>query len=203
MFERFTDRARKAMALANQEAQRLHHEYIGTEHILLGLLKEGYGVAANVLKNLNVDFARARQEVEKLARPDAGAASIGKLPQTPHARHAIELSIREARNLNHNYVGTEHLLLGLLCEQDGRGAQVLMNLGLTVEAVRQEVLSLLSSGLDQPAGAPAVVPEAATLAYLHIGRERMARLQQLAARRNQDLHHLAAEILDDWLQRQQ
>jgi ATP-dependent Clp protease ATP-binding subunit ClpC len=146
MFERFTDRARKVMALANQEAQRFNHEYIGTEHILLGLVKEGSGVGANVLKNLDVDLRKVRLEVEKLVKAGPEMVTMGKLPQTPRAKKVIEYAIEEARNLNHNYVGTEHLLLGLLREHDGVAAQVLMNLGLKLEEVREEVLNLLGAG---------------------------------------------------------
>ena len=148
MFERFTDRARKVMALANQEAQRFNHEYIGTEHILLGLVKEGSGVGANVLKNLDVDLRKVRLEVEKLVKSGPETAAMGKLPQTPRAKKVIEYAIEEARNLNHNYVGTEHLLLGLLREQDGVAAQVLMNLNLKLEDVREEVLNLLGAAED-------------------------------------------------------
>src|SRR5437870_3081691 len=143
MYERFTDRARKVMQLANQEAQRFNHEYIGTEHILLGLVKEGSGVAANVLKNLDIDLRKIRLEVEKIVQAGPDMVTMGKLPQTPRAKKVIEYSIEEARNLNHNYVGTEHLLLGLLREQEGVAAQVLMNLGLKLEDVREEVLNLL------------------------------------------------------------
>src|SRR3954468_24638283 len=114
MYERFTDRARKVMQLANQEAQRFNHEYVGTEHVLLGLVKEGSGVAANVLKNLDVDLRRIRSEVEKLIHAEPDMVTMGQLPQTPGAKKVIELAIEEARNLNHNSVGDEHLLLGLL-----------------------------------------------------------------------------------------
>ncbi len=152
MFERFTDRARKVMALANQEAQRFNHEYIGTEHILLGLVKEGSGVGANVLKNLSVDLRKVRLEVEKLVHSGPDMVTMGKLPQTPRAKKVIEYAIEEARNLNHNYVGTEHLLLGLLREHDGVAAQVLMNLGLKLEEVREEVLNLLGAGMDKEEG---------------------------------------------------
>ncbi|MBN1436062.1 MAG: ATP-dependent Clp protease ATP-binding subunit [Sedimentisphaerales bacterium] len=155
MFERFTDRARKVMALANQEAQRFNHEYIGTEHVLLGLVKEGSGVGANVLKNLDVDLRKVRLEVEKLVKSGPDMVTMGKLPQTPRAKKVIEYAIEEARSLNHNYVGTEHLLLGLLREHDGVAAQVLMNLGLKLEEVREEVLNLLGAGMDsESAGAP-------------------------------------------------
>ncbi len=148
MFERLTDRARKVMALANQEAQRLNHEYIGTEHILLGLVKEGSGVGANVLKNLDIDLRKVRLEVEKLVKSGPEMVTMGKLPQTPRAKKVIEYAIEEARNLNHNYVGTEHLLLGLLREHDGVAAQVLMNLSLKLEEVREEVLNLLGAGAE-------------------------------------------------------
>ncbi len=148
MFERFTDRARKVMALANQEAQRFNHEYIGTEHILLGLVKEGSGVGANVLKTLDVDLRKVRLEVEKLVKSGPDMISMGKLPQTPRAKKVIEYAIEEARNLNHNYVGTEHLLLGLIREHDGVAAQVLRNLGLKLEEVREEVLNILGAGVE-------------------------------------------------------
>src|SRR5919109_4833382 len=150
MYERFTDRARKVMQLANQEAQRFNHEYIGTEHILLGLVKEGSGVAANVLKNLDIDLRKIRLEVEKIVQHGPGGEQVvmGRLPHTPRAKKVIDYSIEEARNLNHNYVGTEHLLLGLLREQEGVAAQVLMNLGLKLEDVREEVLNLLGHNMD-------------------------------------------------------
>src|SRR6516165_9746063 len=154
MYERFTDRAQKVMQLANQEAQRFNHEYIGTEHILLGLVKEGSGVAANVLKNLDIDLRKIRLEVEKIVMHGPGTDSPfrGIRPQTPRAKKVIEYSIEEARNLNHNYVGTEHLLLGLLREQEGVAAQVLMNLGLKLEDVREEVLNLLGHNMDPNEG---------------------------------------------------
>ncbi len=136
------------MALANQEAQRFNHEYIGTEHILLGLVKEGSGVGATVLKNLDVDIKKLRLEVEKLVKSGPDMVTMGKLPQTPRAKKVIEYAIEEARALNHNYVGTEHILLGLLRESEGIAAQVLMNLGLKLEDVRQEVLNLLGAGVE-------------------------------------------------------
>ncbi len=159
MFERLTDRARKVMALANQEAQRFNHEYIGTEHILLGLVKEGSGVGANVLKNLDIDLRKVRLEVEKLVKSGPEMVTMGKLPQTPRAKKVIEYAIEEARNLNHNYVGTEHLLLGLLREHDGVAAQVLMNLGLKLEEVREEVLNLLGAGVQNEQDEPPAEPQ--------------------------------------------
>ncbi|HUU43990.1 MAG TPA: ATP-dependent Clp protease ATP-binding subunit [Planctomycetota bacterium] len=160
MFERFTDRARKVMGLANQEAQRFNHEYIGTEHILLGLVKEGSGVAANVLRNLDIDLKKIRIEVEKIVQSGPDTLSMGKLPYTPRAKKVIELAFEEARSLGHNYVGTEHRLLGLLREQEGVAARVLMNLGLKLDDVREEVLNLLGATFDtessqeSPAGFP-------------------------------------------------
>ncbi len=162
MFERFTDRARKVMALANQEAQRFSHEYIGTEHVLLGLVKEGTGVGANVLKNLGVDLHKVRMEVERLVKSGPELVTMGKLPQTPRAKKVVEYSIEEARSLNHNYVGTEHILLGLLREREGVAAQVLMNMGLKLEEVRDEVLNLLGAGMETagpPEGAPSEMEE--------------------------------------------
>jgi hypothetical protein len=150
MYERFTDRARKVMQLANQEAQRFNHEYVGTEHILLGLIKEGSGVAANVLKNLDIDLRKVRQEVEKVVQSGPDMVTMGKLPQTPRARLALSYAIEEARIWDHNYVGTEHLLLGLVREQEGVAALVLMNLGLKLEDVREEVLNLLGQEAAKP-----------------------------------------------------
>ncbi len=154
MYERFTERARKVMQLANQEAQRFNHEYIGTEHILLGLIKEGTGVAANVLRNLDIDLRKIRLEVEKLVQSGPDMVTMGKLPHTPRAKKVLEYAVEEARNLNHNYVGTEHLLLGLLREQEGVAAQVLMNLGVRLEDVREEVLNLLGHGSIEGAESP-------------------------------------------------
>jgi ATP-dependent Clp protease ATP-binding subunit ClpC len=148
MFERFTDRARKVMALANQEAQRFNHDVIGTEHILLGLVKEGSGVGATVLKNFDVDIKKLRLEVEKHVKSGPDMVTMGKLPQSPRAKKVIEYAIEEARALNHNYVGTEHILLGLLRESEGIAAQVLMSLGLKLEEVRQEILNLLGAGVE-------------------------------------------------------
>jgi len=187
MFERFTDRARKVMALANQEAQRFNHDYIGTEHILLGLVKEGSGVGANVLKNLGVDLRKVRLEVEKLVKSGPEMVTMGKLPQTPRAKRVIEYAIEEARNLNHNYVGTEHLLLGLLREQDGVAAQVLMNLGLKLEDVREEVLNLLGAGVEPEEGPTAgAAPE---LANKKVGKSKTPALDSFG----RDLTELARE----------
>jgi ATP-dependent Clp protease ATP-binding subunit ClpA len=154
MYQRFTDRARKVMQLTSQEAQRFNHESIGPEHILLGLVKEGSGVAATVLKNLDIDLRKVRDEIEKIIQAGPDRVTMGKLPRTPRAKKVIEYSIDEAWNFNHNYVGTEHLLLGLLREQEGVAAQVLMNLGLKLEDVREEILNLLGHNVRVRAGVP-------------------------------------------------
>jgi ATP-dependent Clp protease ATP-binding subunit ClpA len=142
-YARFTDRARKVIQLANQEAQRLYHGHIGTGHILLGLIKEGSGVAANVLKNLDINLGKIRQEVEKIVQPAPDLATPGKLPQTALAQRVIDYAIEEARILDHNYVGTEHLLLGLIREEEGVAAKVLRALGLSIETIRKEITKLL------------------------------------------------------------
>jgi ATP-dependent Clp protease ATP-binding subunit ClpC len=152
MYERFTDRARKVLQFSNQEAQRFNHEYIGTEHILLGLVKEGSGVAAETLKRLGIDLRKVRLEVETIVQAGPDIVTLGKLPQTPRAKRAIELAINEAQTLNHNHVGTEHLLLGLLGEMKGVAAQILRNLGLSLDVVRREVLQRLGNPTEAPQG---------------------------------------------------
>jgi pantothenate kinase type III len=150
MYEGFTDRARNVMVLANQEAQRFNHEYIGTEHILLGLIKEGSGAAAYVLNNLGLDLRKVRLQVERLVQSGPDMVTMGKRPQTPRAKKVIECAMKEARNLDHNYVGTEHLLLGLMREEEGVAAQVLLNSGLEFDAIRNEIITLLASGRIAP-----------------------------------------------------
>src|SRR5688572_400471 len=145
MFDRFTDRAKKVMNLARQEAQRFNHEYLGTEHVLLGLVQEGSGVAANVLKNMGIDLNKIRMEVEKIVKTGPSMVTMGQLPFTPRAKKVLELSMEEAGNLGHNYIGTEHLLLGLIKENEGIAAQVLLNLGVKLEDVREEVLDFLGA----------------------------------------------------------
>jgi len=152
MFDRFTERARKVMSLARQEAQRFNHDYIGTEHILLGLVQEGSGVAASVLKNLDIDLKKIRQEVEKLVSTGTTMVTMGQLPFTPRAKKVLELSLEEASNLGHTYIGTEHLLLGLIRESEGIAAQVLRNLKVKVEDVREEVLELLGAEPSEGGG---------------------------------------------------
>src|SRR5215471_17612000 len=154
MFDRFTDRAKKVMSFARQEAMKFNHEYIGTEHILLGLVQEGSGVAANVLKHMSVDLEKIRHEVEKIVKTGPSMVTMGQLPFTPRAKKVLELSMEEASQLSHNYIGTEHLLLGLIRENEGVAAQVLMNLGLKLEEVREEVLELLGADMSNSESSP-------------------------------------------------
>ena len=148
-YERFTERARKVIQLANQEASRFNHEYVGTEHLLLGLIKESNGVAANVLKSMGVELRKIRLEIEKLVRPGPDLVQMGRIPPTPRVKKVFEYALEEAEKLNHNYIGTEHILLGLLREQDGIAAQVLMNFGLKLDDVRNEILARLGKDDDE------------------------------------------------------
>ncbi len=147
MFNRFTERARKVIILAKEEARRFNHDYIGTEHILLGLIREGEGVAATVLQKMGVSLENIRLEIEKLVQPGPTTQIIGDIPFTPRAKKALELAAEEARSLGHNYIGTEHLLLGLIREGEGVASQVLLNLGLDLNTVRNEVMDILGSAL--------------------------------------------------------
>ncbi len=157
MFERFTDRARRVVVLAQEEARMLNHNYIGTEHILLGLIHEGEGVAAKALESLNISLEAVRQQVEEIIG-QGQAAPTGHIPFTPRAKKVLELSLREALQLGHNYIGTEHILLGLIREGEGVAAQVLQKLGADLNRVRQTVIQLLSGytggkGETTPGGA--------------------------------------------------
>ncbi len=184
----FTDRVRKVLQMAREEAARLHHEYVGTEHILLGLIREGEGVAAAVLQNLNVDLEEIQQKIEETVKKGKAAAATGPdLPYTSRAKKVLELAMTEARELNHSYVGTEHLLLGLLREEKGIAAQVLTDAGVNLEQSRAETLRLLGSDMpptQQPTGTsptPAAAPKSEkkskTPALDHFCRD----LTQLAA----------------------
>ncbi|MCH7700711.1 MAG: hypothetical protein IID37_03385 [Planctomycetes bacterium] len=156
MFEPFSDRARMIMALANEEAQRRNHEYIGAEHILVGLVREGSGVAAGVLKKLEVDLPKVRMELDKLVKNGPDMVATGRRPQTPRAKKVIERAILESRSLNHNYVGSEHLLLGLLGDPAGIPTHILGALGIELDRVRQEVLDVLgASARTTPSAADA------------------------------------------------
>jgi ATP-dependent Clp protease ATP-binding subunit ClpA len=143
MFERFTDRARRVVVLAQEEARMLNHNYIGTEHILLGLIHEGEGVAAKALESLGISLEAVRRQVEEII--GQGQQAPGHIPFTPRAKKVLELSLREALQLGHNYIGTEHILLGLIREGEGVAAQVLVRLGADLNRVRRQVIHLVHS----------------------------------------------------------
>jgi ATP-dependent Clp protease ATP-binding subunit ClpA len=149
MFERFTDRARRVIVLAQEEARLLNHDYIGTEHLLLGLAHEGQGVAAKALESLGISLEAVRAQVEQVIG-QGQRAPTGHIPFTPQAKKALELSLREATQLGHNYIGTEHILLGLIREGEGVAAQVLVKLGADLPRVRQQVIGLLSDYVSGP-----------------------------------------------------
>ncbi len=159
VFERFTDRARRVVVLAQEEARLLNHNYIGTEHILLGLIHEGEGVAAKALESLSISLEGVRTKVEEIIG-QGGSSPSGHIPFTPRAKKVLELSLREALQLGHNYIGTEHILLGLIREGEGVAAQVLVQLGADLSRVRQQVIQLLS-GYSGPAGASTAGKETA------------------------------------------
>ncbi len=207
MFERFTDRARRVLVLAQEEAGLLNHNFIGTEHILLGLIHEGEGVAAKALGSLGISLEAVREKVVERTGP-AGSSTTGPAPFTPRAKKVLELSLREALKLGHNYIGTEHLLLGLVAETEGVGAQVLVSLGVDLSRARLQVIQLLSghpttgqekatagtapSGQEVPAGSPLLDQFGRNLTQLArehkldpvIGREReIERVMQVLSRR--------------------
>jgi ATP-dependent Clp protease ATP-binding subunit ClpC len=212
MFERFTDRARRVLVLAQEEARLLNHNFIGTEHILLGLIHEGEGVAAKALESLGVSLEAVREKVEETIGP-AGSSTTGSPPFTPRAKKVLELSLREALQLGHNYIGTEHMLLGLVREGEGVAAQVLVSLGADLPRVRQQVIQLLSgyqspggkegapagagpsSGQEAPSGSPVLDQFGRNLTQLArerkldpvIGREReIERVMQVLSRRTKN-----------------
>jgi ATP-dependent Clp protease ATP-binding subunit ClpC len=168
VFERFTDRARRVLVLAQEEARLLHHNFIGTEHILLGLVAEGHGVAARALLALDVSGDDVRAQVEEIVGR-AAEPITGSPPFTPRAKKVLELSLREALQLGHNYIGTEHILLGLVREGEGVAAQVLSSLGVDLGRLRHEVVRLLS-GASGPSGTAGAEPEPATPECSFCGR---------------------------------
>ncbi|HLI54864.1 MAG TPA: ATP-dependent Clp protease ATP-binding subunit [Acidimicrobiales bacterium] len=212
MFERFTDRARRVLVLAQEEARLLNHNFIGTEHILLGLIHEGEGVAAKALESLGISLEAVREKVEETIGP-AGSSTTGSPPFTPRAKKVLELSLREALQLGHNYIGTEHMLLGLVREGEGVAVQVLVSLGADLSRVRQQVIQLLSgyqspggketagagvgpsSGQEAPSGSPVLDQFGRNLTQLArerkldpvIGREReIERVMQVLSRRTKN-----------------
>jgi ATP-dependent Clp protease ATP-binding subunit ClpC len=142
MFERFTDRARRVVVLSQEEARILDHDYIGTEHLLLGLIREGHGLAAKALESLGISLDSVRQQVEETVGRGRQAPS-GHIPFTPQAKNVLRLALSESLALDHHYIGTEHILLGLMREGDGVAAQVLAQLGADLDQVRQQVRQLL------------------------------------------------------------
>jgi ATP-dependent Clp protease ATP-binding subunit ClpA len=200
MFERFTDRARQVVVLAQEEARMLTHTYIGTEHILLGLIHEGDGIAARSLESLGISLEAVRQQVEEIIGRGQQAPS-GHIPFTPRAKKVLELSLRESLQLGHNYIGTEHILLGLLREGDGVAAQVLVRLGADLNRVLRQVIQLLHGYQGQDAGsagsglgerARAVLPEEA-LAWFDALDRRLTALERWVSMQP-DLEDLDQEI---------
>ncbi|HUA94878.1 MAG TPA: Clp protease N-terminal domain-containing protein, partial [Acidimicrobiales bacterium] len=208
MFERFTDRARRVLVLAQEEARLLNHSFIGTEHILLGLIHEGEGVAAKALESLGISLEAVREKVEETIGM-AGSAPSGSPPFTPRAKKVLELSLREALQLGHSYIGTEHMLLGLVREGEGVAAQVLVSLGADLGRVRQQVIQLMSgyqgkeavgagpgsSASDTPSGSPVLDQFGRNLTQLArdgkldpvIGREKeIERVMQVLSRRTKN-----------------
>jgi ATP-dependent Clp protease ATP-binding subunit ClpC len=189
----FTERVRKVLAMAREEAERLRHEYVGTEHILLGLIREGEGVAAAVLQNLSVDLDEIQQKIEDTVKKGKAAAATGPdLPYTSRAKKVLELAMAEARDLTHNYVGTEHLLLGLLREEKGIAAQVLTDAGINLDAARAETLRLL--GTDMPQGGSATAsPGGSSAAPASTGKAEKKSKTPALDHFCRDLTQLAAE----------
>jgi ATP-dependent Clp protease ATP-binding subunit ClpA len=197
MFERFTDRARRVVVLAQEEARMLNHNYIGTEHILLGLLHEGEGVAASALQSLGISLEEVRSQVEEIIG-QGQSEPTGHIPFTPRAKKVLELSLREALQLGHNYIGTEHILLGLIREGEGVGAQVLQKVGADLNRVRQQVIGLLAGyagpGEGESAPAPPVEPEDFTARVA-----RAEEIEAVAAEVAAEFGHESAEPGHHWV----
>ncbi len=194
-FEKFTERARRVFSLAQEEAQRLNHNYIGTEHLLLGLVREGDGVAAQVLANLGVSLAKVRSAVEFIIGRGDGLV-VGERSLTPRTKKVLELAMDEARRLNNDQIGTEHLLLGVVREGEGIAAGVLESFGVSLERVWQSVLQVVSSSASQQAPSSTVVcrVDISTVDYL--------RLRGFAKRSNRSVDDLIQEAVQQWLTKQ-
>jgi ATP-dependent Clp protease ATP-binding subunit ClpC len=182
MFERFTDRARRVVVLAQEEARLLTHNYIGTEHILLGLIAEGEGVAAKAMEAMEISLEAVRQQVEEIVGRGKDPQS-GHIPFTPRAKKVLELSLREALQLGHDYIGTEHILLGLIREGDGVAADVLVRLGADLDRTRQQVIEVLGQGPLGPGSRSATARLAGASAMLQerVTREAAAIMSRLGA----------------------
>jgi ATP-dependent Clp protease ATP-binding subunit ClpA len=193
MFERFTDRARRVVVLAQEEARLLNHNYVGTEHLLLGLAHEGQGVAAIALERLGIRLEAVRSQVEEVIG-QGQRAPTGHLPFTPRAKKVLELSLRESQQLGHDYIGTEHLLLGLVREGEGVAAQVLIRLGADLPRVRQQVVQLLSGYAGGPEAATGTPVHTTVPEDLREAEEQLAqvRRQKQAAIEAQDFDRAAA-----------
>jgi ATP-dependent Clp protease ATP-binding subunit ClpC len=180
MFERFTDRARRVVVLAQEESRMLNHNYIGTEHILLGLIHEGEGVAATTLQSLGISLDAVRSQVEEIIG-HGRSAPTSHIPFTPRAKKVLEFSLREALQLGHNYIGTEHILLGLIREGEGVAAQVLQKLGADLNRVRQKVLQVLEGYAERGEGQPGVPFEPASPIDPEDFASRVARAEEIEA----------------------
>ncbi|MCU0639140.1 MAG: ATP-dependent Clp protease ATP-binding subunit [Candidatus Krumholzibacteria bacterium] len=176
MNDKFTERVRKVIYLARDEANRLQHDYIGTEHLLLGIVREGEGIAARVLQKLDLDLEQIQQAIENLVKPTGGTLTLGEIPLTPRAKRVLELSVEEARLLGHSYVGTEHLLLGLIREGEGVAARVLLELGVDRKRVREEIMKILHQGGGSSSSAKAMKAKSESPTLDQFGRD----LTQLA-----------------------
>lgn len=190
MFDRFTERARKVLLLAREEAKIFHHDYVGTEHILLGLIKEGQGVAGAVLQNLGLSFETIRQEIEKKVSTDYDYEIVEEIEFTPKAKRVIELAMEEARKFGHNYIGTEHLLLGLLLEEEGVAASVLNNLGVSLAQIQKEIVQLLGTSLTMEISSQAEDKKNKTPALDSFGQDlteeaRMGKLDPVIGRKSE------------------
>jgi len=201
MFERFTDRARRVLVLAQEEARLLNHSFIGTEHILLDLIHEGEGLAAKALESLGISLEAVREKVEEMVGP-AGSAPTSDPPFTPRAKKVLELSLREALQLGHNYIGTEHILLGLVREGEGVAAQVLVSLGADLTRVRLHVIQLLSgyqgreSSTTLPVGGLARMPRRRAVSEaMPVGKEWFAQVVRVG-RRPEDYGSAYAELAE-------
>jgi ATP-dependent Clp protease ATP-binding subunit ClpC len=191
MFERFTERARRVVVLAQEEASALNHNHIGTEHLLLGLVRDGEGVAARALQELEISLDAVREQVEEIIGRGKHEPAEGHIPFTPRAKKVLELSLREARQLGHDYIGTEHILLGIIREGDGVGAQVLVNLGGKLSRVRDKVRELVPpAGTAEGRAHAAPMRVVASSAQLE---EIMSRLDTIAGRLAAIERHLGIE----------
>lgn len=199
MYERFTDRARRVVVLAQEEARQLSHNYIGTEHILLGLIHEGEGVAALALCTMGISLEGVRAQVEEIIG-QGKEAPTGHIPFTPRAKKVQELSLREALQLGHNYIGTEHLLLGLLREGEGTAAQVLAKLGAELTKVRQQVIQIIAGYQPQPKGDGTYVNHVLFAEIAKLDQrinEAKKEVERLQGARSEILDHLKPKAADE------